>query len=392
MKKVFTSICIIILLGNCKEKYVSPANSPSTGYLVVEGVVNAGTGLTNIILKRTSKLDSTAIVYEKGATVFVEGENNTRFNLQESSAGNYRTNGLGLTNSIKYRLNILTLDGKKYQSDFVSVQSTPPIDSVSWKQDSLGLQIFINTHDPLNKTKYYQWDYTETWEYHSPYLKYYKYVPYPNTNGQKFTFTLIDPILINFDSTVIKCWQEDFSKAILIGSTTSLSANKILLPIQFIPASSIKLAVLYSINTRQYSLSEGKYQFLQKMKKNTESTGSVFDAQPSELVGNIHCISNPSDPVIGYIDICQIQESRIFINNNQLQNWDYKPPCVKREFLNNVDTITLAKALGFEPVFEAKPPIQGPPPFGFPGTFFYSTPECIDCTLTGTNIKPSFWR
>jgi hypothetical protein len=392
MKRLLIAILILILFGTCKEKYVSPANTPETGYLVVEGVINAGTGLTNIVLKRTTKLDSTSIVYEKGATVFVEAENNTKFNLQEASAGNYSALGLGLINSIKYRLNIFTLDGKKYQSDFISVQSTPPIDSVSWKQDSLGAHFFINTHDPTNKTKYYQWDYTETWEYHSPYLKYYKYVPVASSNGQKYTFTVIDPIRVSFDSTIIKCWQEDFSNAILIGSTISLSDNKILLSLNFIPAGSIKLAVLYCLNTRQYSLSLGKYQFLQKMKKNTESSGSVFDAQPSELIGNIHCITNPSDPVIGYLDICQIQESRIFISNSQLQKWDYKPTCVKREFLNDVDSITLAKAMGLEPVFESKPPIIGPPPFGFPGTYYYTTPECIDCTLTGTNVKPSYWR
>ena len=59
--------------------------------------------------------------------------------------------------------------------------------------------------------------------------------------------------------------------------------------------------------------------------------------------------------------------------------------------MNDVDSITLAKALGLEPVIEAKPPIMGPPPFGFPGTFYYTKPECLDCTLTGSNKKPPFW-
>ncbi len=176
MKKMLVGCLLIFLLWNCKEKYVSPAITPATGYLVVEGVINAGTGLTNIVLKRTTKLDSAFVIYESGATVFVEGENNTQFNLLESSAGNYSSQGLSLNNAIKYRLNILTLDGKKYQSDFVSVQSTPPIDSVSWKQDTTGVQLYINTHDPTNQTKYYQWDYTETWEYHSPFLEYFKLI------------------------------------------------------------------------------------------------------------------------------------------------------------------------------------------------------------------------
>ncbi len=392
MKNVAFSILVIVLFGTCKEKYVSPAKTSPTGYLVVEGVINAGNGATNIILKRTMQLDSTALVYERGAKVIVEGENNTQFNLIENAIGNYNISRLNLNTAIKYRLNINTSDGKFYQSDFVPVQTTPPIDSVSWKQDSLGVHLFVNTQDPANTTKYYQWDFTETWEYHSPYISYYKYVPVNTFNGLKYNFTFKDPILVSFDTTIIKCWQEDNSKSIIIGSTVSLSNNKIYLPLHFVPTGSIKLAVLFSLMTRQYSLSEGKYQYLQKMKKNTESTGTVFDSQPSELKGNIHCVSNRQDPVIGYIDICQIQDTRIFIDNKQLPNWNFKTSCLQREFEDLLDTITFAKAQGFFPTTKAKDPILGPPPFGFPGSTYYSTLECIDCTLTGTNVKPSFWR
>lgn len=383
MKRLAMAILLLILLGSCKEKYISPANTPTTGYLVVEGVINAGTGLTNIILKRTTKLDSASIVYEKGATVFVEGENNTKFNLSESSDGNYSANGLGLNNALKYRLNILTLDGKKYQSDFVQVQSTPPIDSVSWNQDSLGVHFFINTHDPTNRTKYYQWDYTETWEYHSPSVTYQKYGSYNTSQGLQYYIYFSDPVLATWDTTITTCWQGDYSKNILTGSTISLRENKINLPLNFIPLKSIKLAVLYSINIRQFSLSEAKYQFLQKMKKNTESSGSVFDAQPSELVGNIHCITNPSDPVIGYMDICQIQEMRTFIKNSQVPDWGYKPPCTELEVQD--DSITYMHTHGFLPLRNGK---RGPVP---PSTHWYSTPTCVDCTLTGTNKKPPFW-
>lgn len=392
MKRVAFAIIIIAFLGNCKEKYVSPAITSPTGYLVVEGVINAGTGTTNIVLKRTTQLDSTAIVFERGAKVFVEGENNTQFNLLESGAGNYSVQGLNLNNSIKYRLHINTSDGKIYQSDFVTVRSTPPIDSVSWQQDSLGVHLFINTHDPTNKTKYYQWDYTETWEYHSPYITYFKLLPYNTSQGIRYAVVRTDMVMVSYDTTIIKCWRSDISNKILIGSTVSLSENKIYLPINNIVTGSVKLGVLYSINTRQYSVSESKYLFLQKMKKNTESTGSVFDAQPSELNGNIHCITNPNETVIGYIDICKIQETRIFINNDQLPYWNYVPPCMQFQIPNTPDSNTYAHNLGLVPTTIADMGIPGPDPFGKPGKYYFTTPECLDCTLTGTNVKPIFWR
>jgi hypothetical protein len=193
--------------------------------------------------------------------------------------------------------------------------------------------------------------------------------------------------MVTFDTTINTCWQGDYSKSILIGSTVGLSDNKINLPLNFIPTGSVKLNVLYSIKTRQYSLSEGKYQFLQKMKKNTESTGSVFDAQPSELVGNIHCISNPTDPVIGYIDICQIRENRTFIKNSQLSKWDYKAPCREVEVEDSPDSITYMHTQGYLPLRQGKIAVI----YGPPGTHWYTTPVCLDCTLTGTNVKPPFW-
>jgi hypothetical protein len=89
------------------------------------------------------------------------------------------------------------------------------------------------------------------------------------------------------------------------------------------------------------------------MKKNTEGTGSVFDAQPSELVGNIHCTTNATEPVIGYIDICTVQESRTFIKNSQVPNWNFVTPCIKTEIPNNIDSITLAQR-NLYPAYAAK--------------------------------------
>jgi hypothetical protein len=104
---------------------------------------------------------------------------------------------------------------------------------------------------------------------------------------------------------------------------------------------------LYSINVRQYSLSKGRYEFLQRMKKNTEGTGSIFDAQPSELSGNIYCTTN-NDPVIGYIDVCPVQEKRIFVDPNKVPNWPYwlyKTNCTEIEVSNRSDSIQLLTPL-----------------------------------------------
>jgi len=385
MKKIITSLFILLAFLGCKEKYISPVVSPNLGYLVVEGTINSGTGATEIVLKRTVALDNPMIVYEAGAIVSINGEDNSIAYLTEGNIGNYTSSNLNLQNSKKYRLNILTKDGKIYQSDYTNPQTTPAIDSLSWRQDPNGLQIYVNTHDATGLTKYYQWDYTETWEYHSPYQQYLEYNQFNTSLGIKYNLVPFDPILGRFNTAIYKCWPTENSSSILLGSTITLSDNKILLPLNYITVGSVKLGKLYSIKTRQYSLSEGKYNYLQKIKKNTEGTGSVFDAQPSELVGNIHCTTNASEPVIGYIDISTIQENRIFIDNSQLSNWNYISPCNQEEVLNNTDAISM-KYGQLTPTNIAKST-----PFGTAISYYFAMPNCVDCTFFGTNIKPPFW-
>ena len=111
------------------------------------------------------------------------------------------------------------------------------------------------------------------------------------------------------------------------------------MPLLFIEPASEKLSVLYSINVKQYALSHEAYLFFEKVKKNTEQVGSVFDPQPSELQGNIHCITIPDEMVVGYVDILEEKTQRIFISNAMLPGWNYRAHCRVFKIDNNPDSI-----------------------------------------------------
>jgi hypothetical protein len=386
MKKYFNYLLLLLIAIGCKEKYISPVVSPATGYLVVEGIINSGAGETNITLSRTSKLSSQTVLLEQGAKVFVQGEDNTSVALKESSTGHFVITGLNLNNTKKYRLSIVTKDGKTYQSDFSAVKNNPAIDSVSWRREGRDVQLYVNTHDPNNNTKYYQWEYAETWEIHSYYLSTLKYKVGTNSKGAT-TYSAVYNDSSNFgpDMTKFFCWKTEPSTSIMTGTTTNLASDIINLPLINISADSWKLNILYSMNVRQYSLSQGRYEFLQRMKKNTEGTGSVFDAQPSEYNSNIHCVSNPNEPVIGYVDVCNVQEKRIFINRKSLPDWNYNQSCSEVEIPNVSDSIAI-KALFLLPTYPNTDPMTGRII-----SFFAAPPECVDCKLKGSSTKPSFW-
>ena len=218
----------------------------------------------------------------------------------------------------------------------------PPLDTINYQLNAEGLQIFVNTHNPQNNTRYYKWQYKETWEFHSAYLSKLKYVIDPTPQGDVYS---LSPSVVAYyppdpyDSSIFICWQSDSSTELFLGSSAALSEDLIHLPITTIPTGSQKLTVLYSINIIQYGWSEAGYQFLQAMKKNTETTGSVFNPLPSQLIGNIHCLSDPSKMVVGYFNVSPEQENRFFISAADVPDWTNGMSCPLYELQNNAETI-----------------------------------------------------
>lgn len=380
MKKLLYC-CIVLLAFSCKEKYAPPYTPPTKGYLVVEGTINSGQGPTTIKLSRTIiLLDSARPKNETKALVRVEGEDNSSYVLPETAQGTYSINQLTLNNNVKYRLYIKTTEGKEYLSDFAKAVKTPPIDNIRWEQP-YDLQLYINTHDPQNNTHYYRWEFEETWEFHSAFYTQLKYLR--NQIGEPIRVDYLYPDT-HFNEAIFKCWTGTTSTSLLIGSSAKLTKDSIDLPIHSIPHASQKVSVLYSILVRQNALSPKGYEFFQRMKKNTESTGTLFDSQPSELVGNIHSKTDGSEMVIGYVDVADVVQKRIYISPSQLNNWGYNSGCREIEIPNIPDSVRANSYMA--PTSVAKLDLSG----GIL-SFFASEPTCVDCTLRGTNVKPSFW-
>src|SRR5262245_3669898 len=114
----YIPVLMLMCIGfACREPYEPNIISSSDSYLVVEGVLNAGSGPTDIRLSRTFKLDDTArFQTENNALVVVEGKDNTSRQLPMNGDGIYSSPNLGLVLDQEYRLVITTADGKQYLS------------------------------------------------------------------------------------------------------------------------------------------------------------------------------------------------------------------------------------------------------------------------------------
>lgn len=369
----FLVLCVALA---CRDPYKPDIVSSSESYLVVEGVLNAGTGPTTLQLTRTFKLDDTARLRgENNALVVVEGKDNTTSYLTMSGEGIYTSPNLGLVVGQEYRLRIVTSESKEYLSDYVVAKTTPLIDSVGFRQNDKGVQIHVTSHDPANSTRYYMWNYDETWEIRTYYFSYYKY-----ETGY------LDPIPRTAAESVSRCWKYDYSHDILIGSSASYQVDSLPeAPVNFIGNGDERLAIRYSTLIRQYALDKEAYEFYEMMKKNTESLGSIFDPQPSQIKGNIHSTSDPGEPVIGYVSASTVEEKRIFIEANDLVNWRFDQYCSSTRVANDRDSVRIAYEGGAE-VYDAVT-------MGIViVAYLFSDPPCVNCTRRGGSLtRPPYW-
>jgi hypothetical protein len=382
-------------LSGCKQPYFPSVSRSNLGFLVVDGIILNGPDTTTFNLSRTQNLTDSVYVPqpETGALVTIIGSNADTYTLQEVGNGKYIIPSLNLNYNETYQLKIVTNKGKVYISDSVPVKLTPPIDSVSRTYDTTGIHFFVSTHDPLTTTGYYRWQYVETWEYHSIYYSKLVY-----ENGTLVTRTPAQ--------NVYYCWSSDSSTDILVGSSANLSSDVIyeqpllsdsmyllLYPVNHIltlPGLSQKFSVEYSLLVNQYSITADAFAYWENLKQNTEDLGSIFSPQPSSQVsGNVHCLTNPGEPVIGYVGASTLQQKRIFINHYDLFNGATTTPQIGCSE-NTLMPATMYDSLRYTTVYTPIDSVINI--FGVFVGLLTAPPYCTDCTANGgNNVKPPYW-
>jgi hypothetical protein len=388
MKSLSALVCIALLALGCKKPF-TPAldQSGNKRYLVVEGSIT-GTDSTIIKLSKTKLIDtSKTALPETNAIVTIENDANDNIPLSEVKPGIYAAQPFNLDAAHNYRLRIKTSDSKEYVSDYVTVKNSPPIDSIGFAAQASVLQIYVNSHDDANATRYYRWDYSETWQFHSQYSS-----SWTKSGARKV------------EDQIYHCFASDTSTSVTIASTIKLGSDILYhAPVTSIDPASEKIETKYSILVKQFALSSDAYAFWQNLQKNTQKIGSVFDVLPSEAPTNYHCVTDPGELVVGYLSVGNVSYKRIFITKDQLPpsyQTVYPTACeLDTAFIVNPpktlnEEFQTNQFLTHDALYEVVQGLYLPPPnpFGGPTALSYSTKLCVDCTIRGTTKAPLFWK
>jgi hypothetical protein len=369
-------VLFIAGLTACREPYAPPAITQPNRYLVVDGFINTGANtVTTFNLNRTRNLGDTTVIGipELGAQMSLVGTNGNTYPLIDSDrTGSYSTAPLTLDVTQQYHIAVTTTAGEQFVSDPVPCLANPPIDSIFWQQP-LDLSIYASTHDPTDRTHYYRYDYSETWEHDSQLMS---------------VYTVVNGYLVATDSSnqTWRCWTTDTSTNILLATSAANATDTIAgFRLLTISNSDPKVDIDYSILVRQYALTADAYNYWQLIQKTTQDVGTLFDVQPTQLTGNIHCTTNSAEPVIGFISATNVQAQRIYIFESSLHDWKHNQPGF------NCDTMTIPTTFANPFAYNYPNPNWAPYYFESDYVLVLVSAVCLNCTLVGgTTVRPPF--
>lgn len=395
MKNIYYSLIglgvLLVGLTYCTEPYNPPEIKGNYNLLVVDGSVNSGNDSSFIVLSRSRNIgDTKEVVYENTASVLLEDERGALYPFVFLKSGKYALPPMVLDHSVNYKLRIL-LKNKEYLSESFPIIQTPAIDSISWKRYGNEIRILANTHDDNNNSRYYKWDYVETWEYHAIAESLYEYI------GGKLMRRNLQT------NNIYTCWRTMPSSTISLASSAGLAKDVISEAIILkMPLSSYKISDKYSILVKQQAVTEKAFNYWVNIKKITEQGGSLFDPQPSQITSNIHCVTDPNEKVIGYIGASTESKQRIFISRKEIERY-----VVPDEYVGCRTDSVFAKMPGPGPVPPKDPdwikhsfasgkliPIHvGIAESTGDTVVLAASKECADCREKGgVTKKPDFWQ
>ena len=351
--------------------------------LVVDGILTDELGNQVVSVSRTSGYSDAEFLPENGCTVTVLDDQGNIYRYTGKGDGKYEAEFYqgDLQYGRAYMLRVIANNGDVYESDYQMLKPAPKIDSVTARYETKitlentdglkGYQFFVNTSDPTNNTRYYRWSVEETWEYHAPYEVMFMY------DGTLHFFSFPD------DRST--CWKTLDVPAIFTGTTRDMSEDILRdVELSFVSTESERLKWRYSLLVTEYSLSAESYEFWNGLEKQTWKTGGLYEIQPYMIKGNITCVSDPKEVVLGFFSVSGVSKKRIFVG---------PAPDPLYEMVCNLDEIG------------PRNPIEDYPESAYPvyltGTLLpsggysmaASERRCFDCLERGgTNVKPDFWN
>jgi len=378
-------IIILFILGfyACVESYSIGDQVDFKPLVVVDANITDRDTNQQIKISRSTELDNIEFDGIAGCLVSVSDKNDRVFEFfeHEKYAGIYQ--GVipreYLTAGNSFKITIKMPEGVEYESSYEEMTNCAPIDSVYYNVEinntdgisESGVQFMADLTVNDTYSKYYRWQLEETYEYHATW-------PIDLIWAGEF-------INLGGDFTFFTCYKTSVIKRIFLASTQYVSNNYLKYPFHFVNNSTQRLLYKYSLLVKQESITERAYDYWSLMRSNSEESGGLFDKQPSNIEGNIYCLTNPQEKVLGYFGVSAITEKRIFVQD--VPGIEFPDDLFCTQTLITDPNVIFESSEGSWPIYLAPSPLDGEE------GYYWAAKGCFDCRNEGgSTIKPEFWK
>ena len=402
--KYKTSLFLLLALAitGCTEQYAFK-NTDFESALVVEGTITNEIKNQTIRISQVYELEETEPKFETGANVFISDDQGNEYQFEEKDTIYASIIPFKAEPERKYQLKIRTKEGENYTSDEQTLTTETKIDNVTATVETVegqrGVQINVNSYDPTNTSKYYRYEYTETYKIIAPMWDFRK------TNVINIPAIPPDPIndlpgspaqeVITVTPRTYEsktCFSTKKSDKILLNSTNSLREDRVHYPVRFISDQNYIISHRYTILVKQFVQNLAAFTYYKTLRDLSTSESILSPKQPGFFYGNIKSVENPEEKVIGFFEVSAVSSERIYFNyadlfpseplppyyesNCEIQefkNCDGDPPCKGAILRSLIRSYSIVHFSSNDPMF-----------------FMVKAP-CGDCTTFSSNIVPPFW-
>lgn len=335
MKKVLLlSIGLVFILG-CIDP-VKFNFSEQVNHVVIQSTFNNKKGPQFVRVAKSSAFGTTYNLYVNNANVYITSVEGEKYQFKFSASGKYFSDAnVAAIPGHTYTLHV-EFDGKAYESEAVKMfeetkivkidklhfkfaQRLAIVKGAKDKKVLPGYDILVDYKDPAGEKSFYRWSFHRIYQVEAQPENYVEYScrgcprPAPKACCKHCWVTESDDILSTTDD-----WLRDGQNI----------KNQAVMFIPFYQYMNKKMV----LTIYQHVISEGAYNYFKALNNQVESTGSMFDAPPTELKGNVYNVADKTEKVIGFFEASSTSSAVITIKGTEVDYnippFDYPDDCL----------------------------------------------------------------
>ncbi len=286
---------MLVVMASCVTPFEADFKDQPNA-VVVQGFISNEPGPYVIQLVRPANYSFAGYsVGIKNAKVFITDDTGLREDLVETTnSGQYKTKSLQGVIGRSYVVHF-EVDGKTYESRAEKILDVQPIeriyeepyngiDPATNRSRQMGWKIFIDSQDPAESGNYYRWN-----------ALHYKRASTCGSINDRFGTPLYRVECCGNCWDIVRCTGVG---CINIANDALINGKKIVR--EEVATVPIECRDKYYLEVEQQAISRDAYVFWKTIRQLLQNTGGVFDVAPSAIPGNITCLEEPDEQVLGF--------------------------------------------------------------------------------------------